>query len=79
MSLEEPEKAPIEPLAHEGSFVQDIDTKLPDTLIEQTDQPVIKAESESIPQVEVVTPKISVCAVCEEKESKYKCSRCYLP
>ncbi|KAH8590273.1 hypothetical protein B0O99DRAFT_308673 [Bisporella sp. PMI_857] len=76
MSIEEPEKALAEPttvvrtVPDESSDAMVLARQLRLTVQEQT------SESE---EPKVAVPKVALCGVCSAKESKYKCSRCYLP
>ena len=47
------------------------------TTVEEEEKAPEPPQKSSSPQSE--TPKKKLCGVCDEKEYKYKCSRCYLP
>lgn len=82
MSIEDPEKLqdaknmPSSTIIAEDerAIIMELDNQLQMTLQQQTSEP--SAE----PSVtKTIVPKVILCAVCNEKASKYKCSRCYLP
>ncbi|KAK0107311.1 hypothetical protein ONS95_004007 [Cadophora gregata] len=57
-----------------GLGMAEVNTDLPATTFGEATEPVAKSPS---PPIE--PPSKKLCGVCNEKDYKYKCSRCYLP